>query len=92
MTVVKELIVHNKVGLHARPAAFFVKTANTFKSSVTVENLSRRTRSVNGKSLLSILSIAVQKDDRIKITIEGDDEQLAIDAFTDLIANNFGEE
>ncbi len=87
-----ELKVVNKVGLHARPAAQFVKKAATFKAQIQVENLSKATQPVNAKSLLSLLSISVQKDDRICITANGEDEGNAINALRELVESNFGEE
>lgn len=87
-----ELTVVNKVGLHARPAAQFVKKAASFKSQVQVENLSKVTKAVNAKSLLSLLSISVQKQDHIRITASGEDESQAVDALRELVESNFGEE
>lgn len=91
MTTSNELVIRNKVGLHARPAAQFVKTANQFKSKASVENLSKGTPPANAKSILSVLSIAVQLNDRIRLTIEGIDEAAALAALCGLIENNFGE-
>lgn len=87
-----ELTVFNKVGLHARPAAQFVKKAASFKAQIQVENLSKATKAVNAKSLLSLLSISVQKDDRIRITANGEDESRAVDALRELVESNFGED
>ena len=56
---VAELEVHNKSGLHARPAATFVKTAAGFRSKVTIENLTRGTNPANAKSLLAVLGCGV---------------------------------
>jgi phosphocarrier protein HPr len=92
MAVSKELTVLNKVGLHARPAAMFVKKAAPFKSKISIANLSKETQPVNAKSLLSVLSIGVQKDDRVLVTCEGEDEAQALDALAELVATNFGEE
>lgn len=91
MTTFNELVIRNKVGLHARPAAQFVKTATQFKSKSSVENLSKGTAPVNAKSILSVLSIAVQLNDRIRLTVEGSDEAAALAALCDLIEHNFGE-
>lgn len=87
-----EWIVTNKVGLHARPAANFVKTATSYRASISVENLSKGTRVVNAKSMLSVLSIQVQSQDRIRVTSEGDDERAAMAALAELIESHFGEE
>jgi phosphocarrier protein HPr len=92
MAVSKEMTVFNKVGLHARPAAMFVKKAAPFKSKISVVNLSKETQPANAKSLLSVLSIGVQKDDRILVTCDGEDEAQALVALVELVAANFGEE
>lgn len=91
MAVSKELIIQNAVGLHARPAALFVKTAAGYKCKISVTNLSKHTQAVNAKSLLSILSIAVMQNDCIQLTCEGDGEQQALEALQALVAANFGE-
>ena len=91
MVQTQEITVRNKVGLHARPAAVFVKTAARFASRITLNNVSKGTQPVNAKSILSVLSIAVQMNDRICIVAEGDDEEQAVAALRDLIESNFGE-
>jgi phosphotransferase system HPr (HPr) family protein len=91
MAVSTEMIVRNKIGLHARPAAAFVKMAAGFKSHITVENLSRGTPAASAKSILSVLSAAVRKDDMIRMVAEGEDEAAAIAALSGLVETNFGE-
>jgi phosphotransferase system HPr (HPr) family protein len=91
MPTTKEITVHHEVGLHARPAAQFVKLAANHQADIQVENLTKGTQSVNAKSLISVLSVNVTKDDRIRITAQGEDEQAAIEALTELIQRNFGE-
>ncbi len=91
MTVSDEIVVRNKVGLHARPAAQFVKAAAHFKCSITVENLSKGTAPANAKSILSVLSVAVQMNDRIRLAANGADEADALTALHELIDGNFGE-
>ena len=91
MPVSDEIIVHHEVGLHARPAAQFVKLAASYGANILVENLTKGTHPVNAKSLISILSINVVQDDEIRITAEGEKEQDALDALRDLIERNFGE-
>ena len=83
--------MRNKVGLHARPAAQFVKTAARFKSSITVANLSKGTPPANAKSILSVLTAAVQMNDRIRLNADGADEAEAVAALCVLIDTNFGE-
>lgn len=91
MTVTRELIVTNKVGLHARPAANFAKTAAGFKSKIIIENISGASKPVNAKSILSLLTVGVQKDHHIRLTIDGIDEVTAMDALAELVLNKCGE-
>jgi phosphotransferase system HPr (HPr) family protein len=84
-------VISNKVGLHARPAALFVKTAASFTAKVTLENLTRGTKPVNAKSILSVLGAAAKMDDRIRITADGNDEEAAVAALSELVNTRFGE-
>jgi phosphotransferase system HPr (HPr) family protein len=84
-----EITVIHEVGLHARPAALFVKAANEFSSEITVENLSSDADVVNAKSILGILASAVQKDHKIRIIAEGEDEEQALIKLRELIESNF---
>ena len=84
----KEAVVNNQVGLHARPATFFIQKANEFKSSIWVEKDERR---VNAKSLLGVLSLGIVKGTAINLIADGADEKEAVDALADLIATNFSE-
>lgn len=84
----KEVLVSNQVGLHARPATFFIQKANEFKSSIWVE---REDRKVNAKSLLGILSLGITRGVNITISAEGVDEEQAINALVELITSNFAE-
>ncbi len=86
-----DVVVRSKVGLHARPAALFIKTAGGFSSRISVENLTRDTKPVNAKSILSVLSAGVRMGDQIRITADGADEEAAIAALSDLVNSNFGE-
>ncbi|MBQ4054439.1 MAG: HPr family phosphocarrier protein [Clostridia bacterium] len=79
----REVTVKNSVGLHARPATFFIQKANQYKSTVWVEKDQRR---VNAKSLLGVLSLAVTKDTAITLIADGSDEELAVTGLCDLIA------
>lgn len=83
--------MHHKVGLHARPAALFVKAANGFAARIILENLTKGTSEKNAKSILSVLSAGVAMNDRIRIAADGDDAEAAVIALSDLIASNFGE-
>ncbi|MBO5378530.1 MAG: HPr family phosphocarrier protein [Ruminiclostridium sp.] len=85
---VREVDVKNQVGLHARPATFFIQKANEYKSSIWVEKEERR---VNAKSLLGILSLGIVGGTTIRIIADGADEQLAVDGLTKLIEGGFEE-
>ena len=84
----KEVLVSNQVGLHARPATFFIQKANEFKSSIWVEKEERR---VNAKSLLGVLSLGITRGVNITILAEGTDEEQAVAALVELISTNFAE-
>ena len=83
---VKEVTVQNHVGLHARPATFFIQKANEFKCSIWVEKDERR---VNAKSLLGVLSLGVVKGTAINLIADGVDEKEAVDGLIELISGNF---
>ena len=85
---VSEVKVQNQVGLHARPATFFIQKANEFRSTMMVEKDDRK---VNAKSLLGVLSLGITKGSTITISAEGPDEEEAVNALCALIAANFGE-
>ena len=85
---VKEVSVKNQVGLHARPATFFIQKANEFKSSVWVEKDERR---VNAKSLLGVLSLGIVGGTTIRIMADGSDEEQAVDALVELVNSGFAE-
>ncbi|MEW5957157.1 MAG: HPr family phosphocarrier protein [Chloroflexota bacterium] len=85
------ITVRHPVGLHARPAAVFAKTAQGYQAKVTVRNVTRDTRPVDAKSILSIFKAAVAKDHTIHITADGADEHDALTALVKLIEDNFGE-
>lgn len=91
LTTSKEIVVQHKVGLHARPAATFVKTANKYACNITMENLCNQIGPVNAKSILGILSSGVEMNHQIQITAEGEDEEEALAALCELIKTNFGE-
>lgn len=84
----KEIVISNQVGLHARPATFFIQKANEFKSNITIE---RDGRSVNAKSLLGVLSLGIMRGTVIQVTANGEDEEDAIAAIETLVNNNFSE-
>lgn len=85
---VKDVVVKNQVGLHARPATFFIQKANEFKSSIWVEREERR---VNAKSLLGVLSLGILGGSEIRIIADGTDEQPAVEALVELVESGFAE-
>ena len=86
--VTKEVVINNQVGLHARPATFFIQKANEFKSSIWIEKEDRR---VNAKSLLGVLSLGIVTGTAVNLIADGNDENEAISTLSDLIASDFSE-
>ena len=84
----KDVEVKNQVGLHPRPATFFIQKANEFKSSIWVEKEDRR---VNAKSLLGVLSLGIMGGTTIRIIAGGPDEETAVDELVKLVETGFAE-
>ena len=82
----REVTITNNSGLHARPATFFIQKANSYKSSIWVENEDRR---VNAKSLLGVLSLGIVKGMTITLIADGPDEADALAGLADLILSGF---
>lgn len=87
--ITKKLSILNKLGIHARPAAQFVRVASRFESDVTVE---KDDESVDGKSIMGLMMLAVGWGAEITVTAEGPDEEETIKALEELIQSKFGEE
>ncbi len=85
----KELTINNKHGLHARPAAQFVKTSSRYQSEIWVEKDDER---VNGKSIMGLMMLAAGQGSRILVTAEGQDESEALNALESLISGGFDED
>ena len=85
------LEVRNPSGLHARPAATFVKAAAGFRADIRVANLSRDGKSANAKSVLGVLGLGVSKGHRIAISAEGNDADEALGSLGDLVRSGLGE-
>lgn len=83
------LTVHNKVGLHARPAALFVQTAKPFESDIKIAHGERE---ANAKSILGVLTLGVERGTAITIRAEGTDATQALAALQALVEDNFGDE
>lgn len=84
----RNVTIKNSVGLHARPATFFIQKANSFKCSIWVEKEDCR---VNAKSLLGVLSLGISKGMDITIIADGQDEIDAVDGLVELIDSGFAE-
>jgi phosphocarrier protein len=84
-----EFLIVNKLGLHARASALFVKTASRFTAEV---KLAREGIEVNGKSIMGIMMLAASKGSTVRLTVNGVDETDAMAALSELITNGFGEE
>ncbi|WP_319559584.1 HPr family phosphocarrier protein [Marispirochaeta sp.] len=87
--VSKEVVIKNRAGIHARPAAMIVKTANEFDSQVYLEKDSTR---INSKSIMGIITLGASFNTRLNVVAEGDDEEAAVDAIVHLFESRFEEE
>jgi phosphocarrier protein HPr len=85
----RELVVINKLGIHARPAAMFVKIANRFTCNIMVEKGGEK---INGKSIMGLMMLAAGPGSKILVSCEGDDCHAAIAAIEDLMKRKFDEE
>ena len=85
---VKEAVVSNAVGLHARPATFFIQKANEYESSIWVEVDESR---VNAKSLLGVLSMGILQGTVIRLMADGPDEKEAIEGLCEVLADKRGD-
>ena len=86
-----DLTVTHEVGLHARPAAEFVKLASTYPCEIQVRNLTTEGDPVNAKSILSVLTLGVNQGHLIQIDANGEREYDALEAMKTLVKSNFGE-
>ncbi|MBO5907983.1 MAG: HPr family phosphocarrier protein [Clostridia bacterium] len=84
----RSVTIRNSVGLHARPATFFVQKANCYKCSIWVEKEDCR---VNAKSLLGVLSLGISKDTEITLIADGTDENLAVEGLASLVEGELGD-
>lgn len=85
------LTVTHPVGLHARPASLFVKSASKFQSKIMVKNVTTESKTIDAKSIISILSLGVQKGHQILVSAVGDDAEAALKSLSELVESNFGE-
>ncbi len=86
--VSKEVVVQNQVGLHARPATFFIQKANEFSSSIWI---SKDDRKVNAKSLLGVLYLGITRGTAVTLTADGADEDAAIKELAALVESDLAE-
>jgi len=87
--VEREVILKNKTGLHARPAAILVQTANDFKSDIYLEKDNER---VNAKSIMGVMMLAAAEGSKIKVVAEGSDEKEAVEKIAELLQSNLDRE
>ncbi len=87
--ITRTLQIQNKLGLHARSASVFVKTAGAFSSQITVRSPQKE---ANGKSIMSMMMLEAAFGSQVEVTVEGEDETEAMDAIEQLIADKFGED
>ncbi len=88
MTVQKEFVIQNKMGMHARPAAQFVKRASQYKCDIWVE---KDDEPVNGKSIMGLMMLAAGRGETIKVTTEGADAEAAMADLEELVKGGFGD-
>ena len=86
--ITRDVTITNTIGLHARPATFFIQKANSYKSSIWVE---KEDRKVNAKSLLGVLSLGIAQGMTIKLIADGTDESDALEGLEQLVATGFQE-
>ncbi|HTO05048.1 MAG TPA: HPr family phosphocarrier protein [Opitutus sp.] len=86
--LVKELVVQNKMGIHARPAAMIVRITNKFKADVFVE---KEEEQVNGKSIMGLMMLAAGKSSKVKFLASGEDAAAMLDELEQLFARKFDE-
>ena len=91
-TAKRDIVVTNKLGLHARPAMQFVDLANQFKSAVTVHKEGEEPGIADGKSVMQMIILAATEGTPLRIEADGDDADVAVEKLAELFASKFGEE
>ena len=91
-TASKDIVVSNKLGLHARPAMQFVDVANQFTASVTVHKGGEEPCDADGKSVMQMIILAATEGTPLRIEADGEDAQKAVDKLAELFESKFGEE
>jgi len=87
-TVERTFVITNKLGLHARPAAVFVQTANRFEAAIEVQ---KEDLKIDGKSIMGIMTLAAEMGSSITVRATGKDAAAVMEALAKLIESNFGE-
>jgi phosphocarrier protein HPr len=90
-TASRDIVVSNKLGLHARPAMQFVDVANQFSSTVTVHKGGEEPCDADGKSVMQMIILAATEGTPLRIEAEGEDAQKAVDKLVELFESKFGE-
>lgn len=85
------VVIRHKVGLHARPASLFVRTASRYAAAISVQNLTGGSERVDAKSILGVLTLGAQQDHEILLQAEGADAEAALDSLKRLVETNFGD-
>ena len=91
-TASREIVVSNKLGLHARPAMQFVDLANQFQSNITVSKGGEEPVEAEGKSVMQMITLEAIEGTKLKIDAEGEDAETAVKQLAELFASKFGEE
>ena len=91
-TASRDIVISNKLGLHARPAMQFVDLANQFKSDVRVVSSGEEPGEVDGKSVMQMMTLAAVEGTPLKIIADGEDAETAVQELAKLIEDKFGEE
>ncbi len=89
MSIIKNIKIINKLGMHARAAAQFVQLASSFSSHIEIEKDKRR---VNGKSIMGVMMLAASKDSEVTLYTNGEDEEESMSKLEELINNRFNED
>jgi len=84
----RTVTIRNRLGLHARPAGEFVKTASKFDSSITI---AKGELEVNGKSIMGVMTLAAECGSKVTVRAEGDDAESAVDALAEVLDREFGD-
>ncbi len=85
----RTVIVPNRLGIHARPAALIVKKASSFRSEITI---AAGPEEINGKSIMGVMTLAAGQGTELTVTASGSDEEKAVESLCELIASGFGED